>query len=275
VSLVVTAVAVVDRRAVLPMLILVRHGRTEANASGLLLGRLDPELDEVGRGQAAAAAASLAGTRVARVITSPLARTRATAEQIALVAGVPVEVDDRWIELDYGELDGTPLGDVPAEVWAQWRADAAFAPAGGESLVGLGVREPARAGEARPTSTSWSCPSPIKAAIVWALVGDDITWHVPGTASSPASRSATGVRRCTASTTCRTWSGPERVPDRARSTTDPGSRARTFAAHRRTRGTPSNRWRTMRGGSSGRPHGVTAAGVGVERPPGSGSANDL
>ena len=166
------------------MLILVRHGRTEANASGLLLGRLDPELDEVGRGQAAAAAASLAGTRVARVITSPLARTRATAEQIALVAGVPVEVDDRWIELDYGELDGTPLGDVPAEVWAQWRADAAFAPAGGESLVGLGVRVRESLLELSEAAryehiVVVSHVSPIKAAVVWALgVGDDITWRM-------------------------------------------------------------------------------------------------
>ena len=36
------------------MLIVVRHGRTEANASGRLLGRDDPVLDELGRRQAAA-----------------------------------------------------------------------------------------------------------------------------------------------------------------------------------------------------------------------------
>ena len=59
------------------MLFVVRHGRTAANASGLLLGRLDPDLDELGVRQAAAAAAAL-GT-VDRVVSSPLLRTRRTA----------------------------------------------------------------------------------------------------------------------------------------------------------------------------------------------------
>ncbi len=35
------------------MLHVVRHGRTEVNAAGKLLGRSDPELDEIGRTQAA------------------------------------------------------------------------------------------------------------------------------------------------------------------------------------------------------------------------------
>ena len=91
------------------VLIVVRHGRTEANASGLLLGRrLDPALDDLGRRQAAALGRRAA--RRARVVSSPLRRTRETAEAF----GRPVEVDERWIELDYGELDGTPLRDVPA-----------------------------------------------------------------------------------------------------------------------------------------------------------------
>jgi probable phosphoglycerate mutase len=76
------------------VLILVRHGRTAANASGLLLGRADPPLDEVGVAQAAGVAAELRD--VYRVVTSPLARTRATAEAL----GVPVSVDERWLELD-------------------------------------------------------------------------------------------------------------------------------------------------------------------------------
>jgi probable phosphoglycerate mutase len=166
------------------MLILVRHGRTDANASGLLLGRLDPDLDEVGRGQAAAVAASLAGTRVSAVITSPLARTRATAQQIAQVTGAPVEVDERWIELDYGEFDGQPLGDIPSEVWARWRSDAAFTPPGGESLVALGERVRAGLDELTARATHEhivvvSHVSPIKAAVVWALgVTDDITWRM-------------------------------------------------------------------------------------------------
>ena len=89
------------------MLLLVRHGRTDANAQGLLLGRADPPLSEEGRAQAAALAAKI--PEGARVIASPLLRTRQTAEAF----GRPVELDERWIELDYGELDGLPLRDVP------------------------------------------------------------------------------------------------------------------------------------------------------------------
>ena len=70
------------------------------------------------------------------MVSSPLLRTRRTAEAF----GSPVEIDDRWIELDYGELDGTPLRDVPAGTWAQWRSDVGFALPGGESLHDLGTR---------------------------------------------------------------------------------------------------------------------------------------
>src|SRR5690606_30051476 len=74
------------------VLTLVRHGRTEANRSGLLLGRIDAELDPLGRAQAAAAAEHVGPAD--RVVCSPLARTRAT----AAAWGGPVEVDERWIE---------------------------------------------------------------------------------------------------------------------------------------------------------------------------------
>ena len=102
------------------MLFLVRHGRTAANASGLLQGRLDPPLDEIGRKQAAAIAA-LVGP-VDAVIASSLARARETAGYF----GLPVEIDDRWIELAYGEYEGVPAAEVPNEVWQAWRTDAMF-----------------------------------------------------------------------------------------------------------------------------------------------------
>ena len=159
------------------MLIIVRHGRTEANASGLLLGRrLDPALDDVGQRQAAALAAALPS---ARVVSSPLRRTRETAEAF----GAPVEVDDRWIELDYGELDGTPLRDVPAEVWSAWRADPGWTPAGGESLTALGERvrdacASLAAEAAERDVVVVTHVSPVKAALAWALgVGDEISFR--------------------------------------------------------------------------------------------------
>ena len=160
------------------MLTLVRHGRTEANRDGLLLGRLDPELDATGRAQAAAVAAALGP--VDRVVSSPLARTRATAAAF----GVPVEVDERWIELDYGELDGTPVREVPAERWAAWRADVDWAPPGGESLRALGARVRAACTELADQARHdhvvvVSHVSPIKAAAAWAMgVGDEVSWRL-------------------------------------------------------------------------------------------------
>lgn len=161
------------------MLIVVRHGRTEANASGLLLGRrVDPGLDELGRQQAVALAAAVQGA--ARVVCSPLLRTRETAEAL----GLPVEIDERWVEIDYGSLDGTPLRDVPAALWAEWRADIGFVPGGGESLASLGARVREAAADLVEEARQHDVVvvthvSPIKAAVAWALgVGDEIVWRM-------------------------------------------------------------------------------------------------
>lgn len=177
--------------------VFVRHGRTAANASGLLLGRIDAELDELGRRQAATLAEAVGP--VDRVISSPLLRTRETAAAF----GLPVEVDDRWVELDYGDFDGTPIDEVPSDLWARWRSDPDFAPPRGESLrqVGLRVRSALDdlAAPDGPVSSGAGVTvvvthvSPIKAAVTWALgVGDDVTWRLW---VAPASISRMEARR--------------------------------------------------------------------------------
>lgn len=165
------------------MLIVVRHGRTAANAAGVLLGRADPPLDEVGEQQAAAVAERLADLGVVRVVSSPLVRARATAGAIAAAAGVDVEVDERWVEVDYGALDGVPLADVPPELWGRWRAEPEFAPEGGESLASVAARvgaacEDLWAEAAAAPVVAVSHVSPVKAAAGWALgVGHEVTWR--------------------------------------------------------------------------------------------------
>lgn len=157
------------------MLIVVRHGRTPANAQGLLLGRMDPDLDDEGLAQARSLAEWLGP--VDHVVTSPLLRARRTAE----VFGVEPEVDPRWIEIDYGELDGTPVGEVPASVWQRWRSDPEWHPEGGESLAAL-HRRVAEACESLVERAAESDVvvithvSPIKAVLSWVLGG------VPGAA---------------------------------------------------------------------------------------------
>jgi broad specificity phosphatase PhoE len=162
------------------VLILVRHGRTPANAAGLLQGRLDQDLDDVGRVQADAVAAHvLASGRVDAVVSSPLRR----ALQTAAAFGLPIEIDDRWLELAYGEFEGTPHTDVPAEVWQRWRADAHYTPVGGESLAALDVRVRAACADLLARAEDEhvvvvSHVSPMKSAVAWALgVGVDISFN--------------------------------------------------------------------------------------------------
>jgi broad specificity phosphatase PhoE len=160
------------------VLILLRHGRTPANAAGLLQGRVDNRLDDTGRAQAAAAAAAFGAPL--RVVTSPLLRAVQTAEAF----GAPTEVDPRWIELDYGEWDERPVRDVAAEEWATWRADVGFRPPGGESLADLQARVAEAIEEVAPAAAEADVVvvthvSPIKAAVAWALgVGAEVTWRM-------------------------------------------------------------------------------------------------
>jgi broad specificity phosphatase PhoE len=173
------------------VLVLCRHGRTAANAAGVLLGRADPPLDERGSAQATALPA-LVG-RPARVVSSPLLRARQTAAAL----GLPVEIDERWIELDYGELDERPLADIPGSLWARWRADPGFAPPGGESLSTLGARVRSACDEladevAVADVVVVSHVSPIKAAVAWAVgAGDDLVWRLH---LAPASVTRIAVR---------------------------------------------------------------------------------
>jgi broad specificity phosphatase PhoE len=163
------------------MLVVARHGRTESNASGLLLGHADPPLDALGRAQARAVGSAVG--RVDRVITSPLSRALVTA-QIAVGEGMNIEVDDRLIELDYGQIDQTPIADVDSEFWERWRRDIDLAPPGGESLSSLGTRVRSffdeLASETGPTDKVLVVThvSPIKAAMAWTLdVGDEVGWR--------------------------------------------------------------------------------------------------
>jgi probable phosphoglycerate mutase len=161
------------------VLILVRHGRTQANAEGRLQGRLDLPLDDVGRAQAAALSRLLGP--VDEIVSSPLLRARQTADALQSSSR---RVDGRWVELDYGAHDGVRAADVPPDVWSRLRSDLDYVPAGGESqrevydrvLTSLvELAEVARSS----TVVVVSHVTPIKLAVGWALgCGPEVTWRM-------------------------------------------------------------------------------------------------
>lgn len=162
-------------------IIIVRHGRTEFNATGRLQGRTDNPLDEVGLSQAEAVAAYLQPELLSDTlfVCSPLLRARQTATAIVDRVGSFFDIDERWIELDYGSYEGLRQAEVPANVWREWRSDSDFAAPQGESLnqvqerVAQACDELAQRLDGR-TAVVVSHVSPIKSAVAWAL-GVDVS----------------------------------------------------------------------------------------------------
>jgi broad specificity phosphatase PhoE len=165
-------------------LLFVRHGQTEANRTGVLLGRLDPPLNATGREQIAAVAERIAPLAPTRVLSSPLLRARESAGVIGARCGVDVEIDDRLVEVDYGQYDGVVLMELPPDLVRAWRTDEHFAPPGGESLASVQKRMTAFSDEMLATHVDGpvvavSHVSPIKAAVCWALqLGPLAAWRM-------------------------------------------------------------------------------------------------
>jgi len=149
-------------------LLLIRHGRTTANATGVLAGRTPGvELDEKGREQAAALGARLAELPLTAIVTSPLERTRQTADALlearttaavpaagpagsraksarsaAAPKAVPLHVEERISECDYGHWAGRELKVLAKEqLWqvVQTHPSAVTFP-GGEPMTQMSAR---------------------------------------------------------------------------------------------------------------------------------------
>lgn len=125
--------------------ILVRHGRTTANAAGTLAGRLPGvRLDDTGAAQAARAGERLSAIPAAAIVTSPLERCRQTARAIMHAQSDPrrLTTERAITECDYGEWQGRPLKELAKEkLWStvQTQPSAAAFP-GGESMSAMQAR---------------------------------------------------------------------------------------------------------------------------------------
>ena len=170
-------------------LLLVRHGRTTANATGVLAGRTPGvELDELGRTQAGDAGARLAAVPLAAVVSSPLERCRQTATAILAqqqTDGVgEIAIEDRLSECDYGSWQGRRLTELAQEpLWStvQNQPSAVTFP-DGESMAQMQARgvEAVRAHDAR---LSQSDPHAVWAAVshgdvIKAILADALGMHL-------------------------------------------------------------------------------------------------
>lgn len=134
----------------MPSLIFVRHGEAVANVNRLVAGWLDTPLTPTGVQQAHAAASTLVGVGVERVIASDLTRAAHTGRIIAEALGVRLELDPALREQHFGALEGQPAASlqpiasdaVHAERWG-----------GGESLIDVAARLTPLLGRLRPTGS--------------------------------------------------------------------------------------------------------------------------
>ncbi|HEY0001418.1 MAG TPA: histidine phosphatase family protein, partial [Actinoplanes sp.] len=120
--------------------LLLRHGRTTANASGTLAGRTPVELDDTGRAQAERAGERLRVLPLATVVSSPLVRCRSTVE-LALPTAVAV-VDEGLTECGYGDWEGQPLKKLAKDpIWpvVQHHPSAVIFP-NGEAMAEMSAR---------------------------------------------------------------------------------------------------------------------------------------
>lgn len=124
--------------------VLWRHGQTTWNAEGRFQGQTDVPLDDLGRAQARAAAGLLARLEPSLLVSSDLARARTTAEALAEVTGLPVELDPDLRETNGGVfqgLTGAQIRERHPQDWAAWvSGDPHHRPPSGESRTDVAAR---------------------------------------------------------------------------------------------------------------------------------------
>ena len=159
--------------------LLLRHGRSTANAQGVLAGRNDSELDETGRDQALDLGNRLADVPLDVLVSSPQLRARQTAAMAATGRAEAV-VNDAFAECDYGDWSGAALSELATEpAWeiVQWQPSAAQFPQG-ETMAQMahrathGVRELVRE---HPDGFVWIVTH---GDIIKAIVADALGMHL-------------------------------------------------------------------------------------------------
>jgi probable phosphoglycerate mutase len=107
-----------------PIVRIARHGETTWNAVGRYQGRLETPLSPLGQAQAQALGGALRDAGIERIISSPLSRCVQTALPLSMMTGVPIETDDRLLEIAHGTWEGRyrdELARNDSERYTMWR----------------------------------------------------------------------------------------------------------------------------------------------------------
>jgi glucosyl-3-phosphoglycerate phosphatase len=123
--------------------VLLRHGRTEWNATGRFQGQLDSPLDLIGRAQAVAAAVAVAPMQPDALVSSDLARALDTASAVSDESGNDIAIDPRLREIDLGQWQGLTRAEARAQFpdeYARWQAGEDSRRGGGETYAEVGTR---------------------------------------------------------------------------------------------------------------------------------------
>jgi broad specificity phosphatase PhoE len=140
------------------LILLARHGQTDWNVSGQIMGCSPVPLNDTGERQAYALARELKALAPDRLYASPAIRTLQTARIIAAVVTVPIQIEEGLIEIGVGEWEGRywrELEGDPIRLHYYSQPDTACPP-GGETLRQVGRRAVAvveRATAASPEAT--------------------------------------------------------------------------------------------------------------------------
>ncbi|MBR5950451.1 MAG: histidine phosphatase family protein [Actinomycetaceae bacterium] len=120
-----------------------RHGQTDYNQERRVQGALDIELNESGIVQAERIAPYVAAMNPTRIISSPLKRAVRTAETVAGLKGLPVELDERLRERNFGDFEGLTreeLSERFPEEYALWKSGGTPTQRGVETRGAVGER---------------------------------------------------------------------------------------------------------------------------------------
>jgi probable phosphoglycerate mutase len=109
-------------------LLIWRHGRTEWNAGDRTQGHVDIDLDDAGVEQARAAAPRLAAYRPDLIVSSDLRRAARTADALAALTGLTVELDPRLRERNFGPWQGLTSTEIQERYPDQWARLGSAAP---------------------------------------------------------------------------------------------------------------------------------------------------